>query len=145
MFADHHSEINGSPSRENIVTTTEKKGTSVAKRVLLVGVKAAVLEDVGRELRMPEIEFVTATGAAEVRSALRQADVDHVIVGGGLDIAVRGELVQEVFRSSDRATIHMKDQMSGPEGFGPFARAVLAGLGGYQPEQSPQAILRAEH
>jgi hypothetical protein len=116
----------------------------MAKRVLLVGVKAAVLEDVARELRMPEIEFVTGTGVAEVRSVLRQADVDHVIVGGGLDIAVRGELVQEVFQSSDRATIHMKDQMSGSEGFGPFARAVLAGLAGYQPAQSPQAILRAE-
>jgi hypothetical protein len=51
-------------------------------------------------------------------------------------------MVRAVFQSSDRATVHMKDQMSGPEGFLPFARAVLVGLG-YQPGKSPNAILRA--
>jgi hypothetical protein len=76
---------------------------------------------------------------------LRQAEVDHVIIGGGLDIETRAELVREVFYSSDRATVHMKDQMSGPEGFLPFVRAVLAGLAGYAPSQSSQAVLRAQH
>ena len=52
-------------------------------------------------------------------------------------------MVRAVFQSSDRATVHMKDQMSGPEGFLPFARAVLGGLGGYEPRESPNAILRA--
>jgi len=42
-------------------------------------------------------------------------------------------MVREVFQSSDRATVHVKDQMSGPEGFLPFVRAVLGGLGGYEP------------
>src|SRR6266496_5796371 len=48
----------------------------------------------------------------------------------------------EVFQSSDGATVHMKDQMSGLEGFLPFVRAVLGGLGGYQPRESPNALLR---
>ncbi|HEY5987962.1 MAG TPA: hypothetical protein VIV12_16555 [Streptosporangiaceae bacterium] len=52
-------------------------------------------------------------------------------------------MVRAVFQSSDRATVHMKDQMSGPEGFLSFARAVLGGLGGYAPRESPNAILRA--
>jgi hypothetical protein len=52
-------------------------------------------------------------------------------------------MVEAVFRSSNRATVHMKDQMSGPEGLLPFARAVLGGLSGYEPPESPNAILRA--
>jgi hypothetical protein len=52
--------------------------------------------------------------------------------------------VREVFALSDRATVHMKDQMSGPEGFVPFARAVLTGLADYEPQPSPNAVLRAQ-
>jgi hypothetical protein len=38
----------------------------------------------------------------------------------------------------------MKDQLSGPEGFVPFAQAVLRGLADYEPKRSPNAFLRAE-
>jgi hypothetical protein len=115
----------------------------VSKTVLLLGVKAAVLADMRQQLQIPETKFLGGTGVADVVSAFRQADIDHVIIGGGLDIETRAAMAREVFQSSDRATVHMKDQMSGPEGFLPFVRAVLAGLGGYQPRESPQAILRA--
>jgi hypothetical protein len=117
----------------------------MAKRVLLLGVKAALLEDVRRELQRADIEFCGGTGAVDVRSAFGQADIDHVIVGGGLDLQTRAEIVREVFQAIDRATVHLKDQMSGPEGFLPFVRAVLAGLSDYQPQTSAQAILRARH
>jgi hypothetical protein len=83
------------------------------------------------------------SGVADVEAALRQADIDHVIIGGGLDLEARAGMVRAVFQSSDRATVHMKDQISGPEGFLPFARAVLGGLGGDEPAESPNAILRA--
>lgn len=115
----------------------------MAKTVLLLGVKADVLEAVKRELRTPGVEFLGGTGVADVEPAFRQADIDHVIIGGGLDLEVRAATVRAVFQASDRATVHMKDQMSGPEGFLPFARAVLDGLGGYEPAESPNAILRA--
>jgi hypothetical protein len=117
----------------------------MAKRVLLLGVKAAVLKDVQPELKRSDIDFLTGSGVDDVRSAFRQADIDHVIVGGGLDLDARAEMVREIFQSSDRATIHMKDQMSGPEGFLPFVKAVLLGLDNYEPHQSAQAILRAQH
>jgi hypothetical protein len=68
-----------------------------------------------------------------------------VIIGGGLDLEARAAMVRAVFPSSDRATVHMKDQMSGPGGFLPFARAVLGGLSGYAPRESPDAIARARH
>jgi hypothetical protein len=62
-------------------------------------------------------------------------------MGGGLEI--RLEVVREVFQSSDRATVHLKDHLSGPEGFLPFVRSVLRGLQDYAPQESPRAILRA--
>lgn len=112
--------------------------------VLLLGVKAAVLEDARRQLQLPDTEFLSGTGVADVKPALSQADVDHVIIGGGLDIEARAAIVREVFHASDRATVHMKDQMSGPEGFLPFVHAVLTGLAGCVPSQSPEAVLRAQ-
>ncbi len=115
----------------------------MAKMVLLAGVRADLLETVKRELQAPGTEFLAVTGVADVEAALRQADIDHVIIGGGLDLEAGAGMVRAVFQSSDRATVHMKDQMSGPEGFLPFARAVLGGLGGYEPRESPNAILRA--
>jgi hypothetical protein len=98
---------------------------------------------VKQELQTPGIEFLAVTGVADVRSAFHQADIDHVIIGGGLHLDARAAMVREVFQLSDRATVQMKDQMSGPEGLLPFVRAVLGGLGGYEPRQSPNAILRA--
>jgi hypothetical protein len=117
----------------------------MAKQVLILGVMAAVLDDVRQELREPDVEFLSGTGVENVRSVFRRADIDHVIIGGGLDLDARAEMVQEIFQSSDRATIHMKDQMSGPQGFLPFVKAVLRGLDDYQPQLSPHAILRSRH
>lgn len=95
----------------------------MAKTGLLLGVKADVLEAVKRELRTPGVEFLSGTGGSDVESAFGQADVDHVITGRGLDLEARAGMVRAVFQASDRATVHMKDQMSGPEGFLPFVRA----------------------
>src|SRR5262249_61969666 len=114
----------------------------MAKRVLLLGVRADLVEGVMRELRGEGVEFLDGTGVSDVEPAFRQADIDHVVIGGGLDPEDRAAIVRLVFQSSDRATVHMKDQMSGPEGLLPFVRAVLAGLRGSQPPQSPNATLR---
>ncbi len=115
----------------------------MARTVLLLGVRADLLETVKQELQTPGTEFLSGTGEAEADQALRQAEIDNVIIGGGLDLEARAAMVREVFRSSDRATVHMKDQMSGPEGFLPFTKAVLGGLSSYEPAESPNAILRA--
>src|SRR5438552_10484596 len=101
----------------------------MAKTVLLLGVRADLLENVKQELQTLDIESLGGTGVADVGPTFRKADIDHVIIGGGLDFETRAAMVREVFQSSDRATVHMKDQMSGPEGFLPFVRAVLLGLG----------------
>jgi hypothetical protein len=116
----------------------------MTKRVLLLGLLPNLVDDFRRQLDMSDLELLGGTGVDDVRSAFAQADVDHVILGGGLDLRIRLEAVQEVFQSSDRATVHLKDHLSGPEGFVPFVRSVLRGLNDYEPRQSPRAILRAQ-
>ena len=116
----------------------------MTKRVLLLGRVPNFVEDFRRQLNVPDLELVGGGGVEDVRSAFAEGDIDHVIVGGGLDLPVRLEVVKEVFESSDRATVHLKDHLSGPEGFVPFARSVLQGLNDYEPQQSPGAILRAQ-
>ena len=98
-------------------------------RVLLLGRLGVVVEDAEQALQLPDVEVRTATGLDEVRSALAEGPIDHVIMGAGLDLEVRLGIVRAVFLASDTTTVHMKDLASGPDGFLPFTRAVLGGLG----------------
>ena len=116
----------------------------MTKRVLVLGLVPSLVDDFRRQLDMPDVEFVGGTGVDDIRSAFVRGDLDHVIVGGGLNLQTRLEAVREVFQSSDKATVHLKDHLSGPEGFVPFARSVLQGLSGYEPRLSPRAILRTQ-
>lgn len=102
------------------------------------------MEGFRQELGQEDLELLTGSDLDGLRAAFVEEEVDHVILGGGLDIATRADAVREVFRLSDKATIHMKDQLSGPEGFVPFARALLRGLAEYEPKPSPNAVLRAQ-
>jgi hypothetical protein len=46
-------------------------------------------------------------------------------MGAGIDLDARPGIVREIFGSSDATTVHMKDHLSGPQG---FLRSVLRGL-----------------
>jgi len=104
----------------------------VTRNVLLLGRLDVVVEEAQQQLRMPDVRLFVATGLEEVRSAFAQADINHVIMGAGLDLEIRLEIVREIFRTSEKTTVHMKDVVSGPEGFQPFVRSVLAGLADYE-------------
>ena len=58
----------------------------MARRVLLLGRLGVVVEDAQEQLRMPDVQLLVATGLDEVWSAFAQADIDHVIMGAGLDL-----------------------------------------------------------
>jgi hypothetical protein len=116
----------------------------MTRRVLLLGRLPNFVEGFQRQLNVLNVELIGCAGVDDVRAALAQGDIDHVIVGGGLDLGIRLDVVKEVFQSSDKATVHLKDHLSGPEGFVPFARSVLQGLNDYEPQESPGAILRAQ-
>lgn len=105
----------------------------MTKGALLLGRTAIVVEDAQEQAGLPDIELLAGTGIDDVRSALAEGSVDHVIMGAGLDLETRLDIVREVFASSERTTVHMKDHGSGPEGFLPFVRSVLSGLADYEP------------
>jgi len=95
---------------------------------LLLGKMAIVVEEAKSQLPLPDVRLFAATTLDEVRLAFEQAEIDHVIMGAGLDIDLRLEIIRTIFDMSDSTTVHMKDVASGPEGFLPFVRAVLSGL-----------------
>lgn len=96
--------------------------------VLLLGRSEAVIDEVKRHLEISGIKLIGGTGLDDARSAFATASIDHVIMGAGIDLETRLEIVREVFRSSDSTTVHMKDRSTGPQGFLPFVRSLLRGL-----------------
>lgn len=96
--------------------------------VLLVGLKASVVDGAREQLGVPGVEFTSAIDLDDVRAAFADGHVDHVVMGAGLDLATRLDIVNAVFTLSDDTTVHMKDHASGPDGFLPFARSIAAAL-----------------
>lgn len=116
---------------------------AMTKRVLILGLRPDLVAELERALDGLGATIAGGSTLEDLRARFAEGDFDHVILGGGLDVETRAAAVREIFSLSDRATVHMKDQRSGPEGFAPFVTAVLSGLAGYDPQLSPRAILRA--
>ena len=104
---------------------------AITKTVLLLGRRDVVIEEVKRQLDLPGVQLIGGTGLEDVRKAFTQTRIDHVIMGAGIDLETRLEIIREIFQSSDATTVHMKDRVTGPQGFLPFIAAVLAGLDNY--------------
>ena len=98
--------------------------------VLLVGRTQGVIHDAKQQLEMPDIELFEGTSVDDVRSAFKRLRIDHVIIGGGIDLEDRLMMVREIYRLSATATVHMKNRVPGPESFLPFVKSVLGGLPG---------------
>jgi len=107
--------------------------SATATVVLLLGLRRVVIDDVKRQLDRPGVQLVGGTGVDDVRSAFTHTRIDHVIMGAGLDLDTRLQIIREIFQTSDTTTVHMKDRVSGPDGFLPFIRSVLHGLEDYKP------------
>jgi hypothetical protein len=95
-------------------------------RVLLVGRTQSVIDDVIKQLGTGEVEFATATSPEGVEDALAAAQFDQVIIGGGLDLDARVQIVRRVFEASSSTTVHMNSP-SGPDSYLPFVSSVLRG------------------
>lgn len=93
--------------------------------VLLVGRRPEVIEEAIDALQSPDLELLGATTLAEVQDALARNRIDQLISGAGLDLDTRLSIVREALTRSSRTSIHLKDSATGPQGFIPFARAVL--------------------
>lgn len=96
--------------------------------VLLLGRRRAVIDDAMGQLDGAGLRLIGGTGIDDVRSAFAGSNVDHVIMGAGIDLDTRLQIVREIFQSSDTTTVHMKDRATGADGFPAFIAAVLRGL-----------------
>lgn len=98
------------------------------KNILLVG-KLLVNIPSPEKLIKKEAHYLVASDMATVQEVFRNNKViDTVIMGAGIDLEKRLDIVRYIFSASDTVTIHMKDYASGPEGFVPFINDVLAGM-----------------
>lgn len=102
-----------------------------SKRVLLLGLTGVVVEDVRQQLHSPNVELLGGTGIEDVRAGFAAGNVDHVIIGAGIELETRLEIVRDIFRASDATTVHLKDRVSAKQGFAAFVRCVLHGLDDY--------------
>jgi hypothetical protein len=97
--------------------------------VLILGRTRAVVDDVLARVARDGVRLAGGTGVDDVRAAFAGGRVDHVVMGAGLDLDVRLDIVRAVFATSDATTVHMKDVASGPAGFRPFVEAIVDALG----------------
>ena len=102
---------------------------SSVKKILLVGRQLTQVPGVN-EVSKKNIELYVASMLDEARSAFEKHKnkIDIVIMGAGIELEKRLEIVRYVFNTSNITSVHMKDWESGPEGFIPFINKVLNGL-----------------
>jgi hypothetical protein len=81
------------------------------------------------EISVSGVELAYGTSLGDVEAAFSRGPVDVVIMGAGIPLADRLDIVEHVFASSDSTSVHMKDRASGPRGMMPFINQVLSGLG----------------
>lgn len=86
-----------------------------------------MIDDVLDQVEAPGVRFFSGSSLEDAVDILERADIDHVILGGGLDLDVRLQIVRSVFANSASTKVHMNSP-SGPESFLPFVRAVLRGF-----------------
>ena len=103
------------------------------KNVLLLSLGGAgVISDAKRLSTDADVELFGGSSLEDARAAFARTKIDHVIVGAGIDLETRLEIVREIFQLSTETTVHLKDRISGKEGFLPFIEAVLDGLRNYE-------------
>jgi DNA-binding response OmpR family regulator len=94
--------------------------------VLLVGRMRTVLDEVQARLPTDNIILLLATNLQEVKAAFASNTIDTVIMGAGIELDQRLEIVRHIFEASNSTTVHMKDRDSGPEGMLPFAVKIIS-------------------
>jgi precorrin-6B methylase 2 len=99
----------------------------MTKRAFLIGRTQSVIDDVVEQLGTPEMQLAGGTRITDLQSAFDHAQIDHVFIGGGLDVDTCLEIVREIFQHSNATFVHMNSP-SGPRSFLPFVRSVLSGF-----------------
>ena len=98
------------------------------KTILLVG-KLLVNIPSPEKLVKKDVQYFVASDMATVQKVFKHDTViDTVIMGAGIELEKRLDIVRYIFTTSDTVTIHMKDYATGADGFVPFINNVLMGM-----------------
>jgi hypothetical protein len=99
------------------------------KKILLVG-KRLIQVPPANELAIKDVAYFAAADLLKVQEVFEKNNnaIDIVILGGGIELEKKLEVVRYIFNASDAVSVHMKDRATGPEGFVSFINNVLKGL-----------------
>src|SRR4030095_3851186 len=97
------------------------------KRILLVGKQLTSVPPLN-QLTTKDVQYFAAPDLKTAQQVFEKNNIDIVIMGAGIELEKRLEVVRYVFNTSNTTSVHMKDWETGPEGFVPFINRVLAGL-----------------
>jgi hypothetical protein len=100
----------------------------MTKKVLLLGRTIIVLDDIKQQLDVKNLELFGGTSLEDVQAVFEKSTMDTVIMGAGINLALRLQIIEHIFTVSKGTTIHMKDWNSGPQGMLPFVNGILNGL-----------------
>src|SRR5947209_4728613 len=85
----------------------ENRRRSMNKKILLLGVLDSILLDVQQQVARPNFEYFRGTSVEDIRSVFAQTTIDHVIMGGGILLETRLEMVRFIFEWSKTTSVHM--------------------------------------
>ena len=100
----------------------------IMKNCLLLGRKATIVDNVKNGIDSTTINLFGGTNLQEVKTIFSQHTIDIVIMGAGIDLQNRLEIIKYVFETSNSTSVHMKDWDSGPAGMLPFVNAALSSV-----------------
>jgi hypothetical protein len=97
------------------------------KKILLVGKQ---LISIPPQLNIKDVQYFAAPDLKTIQEIFEKNNnaIDIVIMGAGIGLEKRLEVVRHVFNVSNTTSVHMKDRETGPQGFVPFINRVLSGL-----------------
>lgn len=99
------------------------------KKILLVGKSLTNVPPLD-QLNIRDARYFAAPDLTAVQEVFERNNnaIDIVIMGAGIELEKRLEIVKYVFTTSNTTTVHMKDFETGPQGFVPFINRVLSGM-----------------
>src|ERR1043166_6285895 len=98
------------------------------KKILLVGKQLTSVPSPDQLIKK-DAQYLAAADLKMVQQVFQKNNSIHIVImGAGIELEKRLEVVRYVFNTSYTTTLHMKDRETGPQGFIPFINRVLTGL-----------------
>lgn len=95
------------------------------KNCLILGRKGIIVDELKTSVDSKTFTLFGGTSLQDVKDAFDKQDIHVVIMGAGIDLPIRLDIIRYIFENSKSTTVHMKDWNSGPAGMLPFVNGIL--------------------